>query len=201
MLRQRLHARTGPLAFVGRVLVLLLAGALVWYGLMVLLLALKVAPATVDELSGYRTAFDWLAGLGPEDVDGQVRAIGAAAGLVAFLVFGWCALQELPRPYLARSDLDLEAEERGELRVEPRAVERVAEVAAEQQPAVSDATGLYATDHMSANVSVNRARGVADTLRTVQRQARAALEEHDLPVLPVNVTLTGYDRRQKRELN
>lgn len=28
-----------------------------------------------------------------------------------------------------------------------------------------------------------------------------ALEQHELPILPVNVTLAGYDRRHRRELN
>ncbi|MBA3408537.1 MAG: hypothetical protein H0U06_10890, partial [Solirubrobacterales bacterium] len=70
MLRQRLRERTSPLMLVGRLVTLVFALALVWYGLMTVLLALKVSPSTVNTISGYRTAFDWLSGLTPSDVDG-----------------------------------------------------------------------------------------------------------------------------------
>ena len=128
MLRQRLREDTSPLMLVGRVVTLLFALALVWYGLMTVLLALKVSPSTVNDISGYRTAFDWLTGLKPADVDGgRTRAIVAGVGVLAFLVFGYLAFKQLPRPYRARRDLDLVADDHGEVIVEPRAVERLAE--------------------------------------------------------------------------
>jgi len=201
MLRQRLRDRTSPLVFMGRLITLVFALALIWYGLMTLLLALKVSPSTVDAISGYRTAFDWLAGLSPADVDGTVtRAIVAAAGAAAFLLFGYLALKQLPRPYLARHELELAADEHGEVTVEPRAIERLAEVAAARHPAVTDARGRYSTDDLSVELSVGRARDLATTLQDAQQRVVHALEQHELPAMPVNVTLTGYDRRNKREL-
>jgi len=130
MPRQRVRERTSPLIILGRLVTLLFALALIWYGLMTLLLALKVSPSTVNSISGYRTAFDWLSGLSPTKVDGAVtRGIVAGAGVLAFLVFGYLALKQLPRPYLARRTLDLTSDERGEVTVEPRAIERVAALA------------------------------------------------------------------------
>ena len=138
MPRQRLRERSSPLMFVGRLVTLVFALALVWYGLMTLLLALNVSPSTVNAISGYRTAFDWLSGLTPSDVDGAAtRAIIAGAGVAAFVVFGYLAFKQIPRPYLARRELELAADERGEVTVEPRAVERLAEVAA------ADSSGGY----------------------------------------------------------
>lgn len=201
MLRQRLRERTSPLVFMGHLVTLVFALALVWYGLMTLLLALKVSPSTVDAISGYRTAFDWLTGLSPADVDGTVtRAIVAAAGVASFLLFGYLALKQLPRPYLARHDLELAADEHGEVTVEPRAIERLAEVAAARHPAVTDARGRYSTEDLSVELSVGRARDLATTLQDAQQRVVHALEQHELPAMPVNVTLTGYDRRNKREL-
>lgn len=201
MLRQRLRERTSPLMFLGRLVTLVFALALVWYGLMTLLLALKVSPATIDTISGYRTAFDWLSGLAPADVDGAAtRAIVAAAGVAAFLLFGYLAITQLPRPYLARRDLELTADDRGEVTVEPRAVERLAEVAATAHPAVTGARGRYSSDDLSVDLTVRRARDLADTLHDAQRRVALALEQHELPAMPVNVTLTGYDRRHRREL-
>jgi hypothetical protein len=37
-------------------------------------------------------------------------------------------------------------------------------------------------------------------LRDTQRRAADAIERHELPALPINVTLSGYDRRHRREL-
>jgi hypothetical protein len=70
----------------------------------------------------------FLAGLQPDDISATARAITAAAGVLG--VFGYLALKQLPRPYLARQDLELQSDERGEVVVEPRAFERIAEAAA-----------------------------------------------------------------------
>jgi hypothetical protein len=184
------------------VLTFLLAAALIWYGLMTLLLALKVSPSTVNDISGYRTAFDWLAGLTPPDVDdATTRAIIAAAGIVAFLLFGYLAFKEIPRPHFTRHDLALVADDRGEIGVEPRAIERLAETAAQQDPAVTGASGRYGDHDLTVNITVRRARDLPVTLRNTQHRVTAALAQHGLPTLPVNVTLTGYDRRHRRELN
>lgn len=201
MPRQRLRDRGSALRFVGRLLVALLAGALIWYGLMAIMLAFGVSPSTVDLISGYRTAYDFLAGLGPQDVDdAATRGIIAGAGLLAFVVFGYLALQELPRPYLTRHDLPLAEEERGDSSIAPRAIEHLAEKAATRHDAVTAATGRYGTDELAVNVSVRRAGDAADVLTDVQGRVRQALEDHGLPAMPVEVTLSGFDRAQRREL-
>jgi hypothetical protein len=200
-MRQRVRTQGSPLRLVGRLLVLLLAGALIWYGLMTVLVAAKIVSAgTADELSGYRTAFEWLSAIQPTDISGGERALIGLAGLLAFLVFGWLALKELPRPYLARGELELGGDERGIVQVEPRAVERLAEIAAQRNPAVAGASGRFGGEDLAVNVTVRRAREVADTLRDVQARVRRALDEHGLPQMPVDVTLAGYDRKQRREL-
>jgi hypothetical protein len=202
MLRQRIRQRTNPLAFFGRLLTFVFAAALVWYGAMVVLGALKVSPATINSISGYRTAYNYLAGLTPDKVDGATtRAILAAAGVLAFLLFGYLAFKEIPRPRLTRHDLELVGDGRGELTVEPRAIERLAETAARQDPAITSVSGRYAQEDLTVSVTVRRARNLAPILRDAQHRVRDALKQHELPTLPVNVTLAGYDRRHRRELN
>ena len=201
MPRQRVRERPSFLALVGRLIPLVLALALIWYGAMLVLLAAKVAPSTVNRLSGYRTAYNYLSGLTPADVSGGgTRAILAGAGLAAFLVFGFLAFKQLPRPYLARRELSLTADRRGEVVVEPRAIERVAEVAAKAHPAISDARGRYSVDDLTVDVNVRRARDVAQTLQSAQGRIVEALEQHELPAMPVNITLIGYDSRSRREV-
>lgn len=202
MLRQRLRQRTSPLVFFGRLLTFLFALALIWYGAMVVLGALKVSPSTINSISGYRTAYNYLTGLTPHKVDGSTtRAIVAGAGVLAFLVFGYLAFKEIPRPHLTRRDLELTDDERGEVTVEPRAIERLAETAAQLDPSILSARGRYSQDDLTVNVTVRRARNLAGILHDTQQRVTDALQQHELPTLPVNVTLAGYDRRHRRELN
>ena len=201
MPRQRIRERPSVLMVVGRIVPLVLALGLVWYGLMLVLLAVKVSPSTVNAISGYRTAFNYLSGLTPDDVDGGVtRAIIAGSGIAAFVVFGYLAVKQLPRPYLARRELPLTVDEHGEVSVEPRAIERIAEVAAGRHSAVTTARGRYSVDDLAVEVSVRRARDLATTLHDAQQRVADALEDHELPAMAVNITLTGYDR-QRRELH
>jgi hypothetical protein len=202
MLRQRIRGRTSPLAFVGRLLTFLLAAALIWYGAMTVLGALKVSPSTINSISGYRTAFNYLAGLTPQKVEGATtRAILAGAGVLAFLLFGYLALKEIPRPHLVRRELELPGAAHGEVIVEPRAIERLAETAAQRDDAITGARGRYSQDDLTVSVTVRRARDLAGTLRDTQQRVTNALQQHELPTLPVNVTLAGYDRSHRRELN
>ncbi|HZG49497.1 MAG TPA: hypothetical protein VEY90_08255 [Thermoleophilaceae bacterium] len=202
MLRQRLRTRTSPLAFIQRLLEFALALALIWYGLILAGLALDViGRGSADTYSGYRTAYDFAADLLAGRASDSARLIAGIAGMVALVVLLTVALKRLPRPYLARQDLELEAGERGTVTVEPRAVERLAEGIALQHPAVSSASGRFETDDLAVLLEVRRARDLPDTLRSVQHSVRSGLERHGLPPVPVNVTLTSYDNSSKRELN
>jgi hypothetical protein len=55
-------------------------------------------------------------------------------------------------------------------------------------------------DDLAVDVSVRRARDLAATLHDAQQRVAHALEQHELPAMAVNITLTGYDR-QGRELH
>jgi len=200
--RQRISLRTPALAYVARIFAVVLALILVWYGLMLCLLAAKVSPTTVNSISAYRTVYDHAAKLGATDFTTSVRLIAGFAGLLAFVIFVFLALQELPRPHLTRAELDLTDDEgKGSLQVAPRAVERIAETAAAQQGDVSSASARLGDQELSVAITVRRATTVADTLRSVRQRIRDAMERHDLPVLAVNVTARGYDRKTRRELS
>jgi hypothetical protein len=202
MPRQRIKARTSPVAFVSRLLLIIFALALLWYGLMVVLLFAGVPAGTVDLISGYRTSYDFLSGLTPGSLDNTVILILAASGFAALLIFGFLAYKEVPRPYATRHRLDLVNDERGDVEVAPRAIERVAETAAFQNPAVSAAAGRYGESDLTVDVHVSRPRDVLETLRDVQQKVAEALGAHELPPVPVGVTLTGFDQpQQQREIS
>jgi len=201
MLRQRVHARSFPLARIASdAVVVIFALALVWGGAMLVLLAFKTSPGTVDRLSGYRTAYDYLANLGPEDISATSRLIAAIVGLIACLTFGYLAWRAVPRPYLARTDLRLADDERGTVEVNAHAIERAAEIAALDHPAVAAARARYATDDLTIDISARRADTLAETLHDVHERARDSLARHELPALPVNITLVRFERQNRREL-
>jgi len=200
MLRQRIRIRTSPRVYLARAVLILVSLGLAWYGLVLLALALKADPETVNDLSAYRSTYDYLAGLEPADITGQVRLIAGLAGLGAFLVFGFLVLKEIPRPYLARGELRLAEDERGVVDVNPRAIERVAEAAARENKTVGNAAARYGTEDLTLNVAVTHARDLPAALRDIRALAREQLERHGLPSVPVNVTVTGFERTTRREL-
>lgn len=201
MIRQRINLRTPVLAHLVRLLVVVLGVALVWYGLMLVLLAAKVAPHTVNAISGYRSLYDDAASVTPSDFTRAVRWIAGLAGLVVFVVFLYLALQEIPRPYLARGEVALAEVPTGTTVIKPRAIERVAELAAQRNTDVDSATGRLGDRELNLSVGVRRAATAADTLRDIRARVREELRRHELPELPVNVTLTRYDRKTRRELS
>lgn len=200
MLRQRVRIRTSPVALIGRAVLIVFSLALIWYGLMLLLLALKVSAHNVNQISGYRTAYNYLSDLTAADITSTTRLIAGLAGFAGFLGFGYLAWKSLPRPYLARTDLRLRDDERGVTKVAPRAIERAVEGAALDRDAVQHAAARYGDDEVTVNVSVTRARELAETLRAVRADAHDELGNHGLPEMPVNITLTSFERTQRREL-
>lgn len=197
MLRQRIRVERSTLVVLGQIVTVLISLALVWYGLVLGLMAIGVlAPDTANALTGYRSLFDELAALTEGDVDGIVRLFTGVGGLLAFLVLGWLALKQIPRPQLARGELLVAHDERGEVTLAPRAFERAAESAALEGDAVTGAAGRYGGDDVSVDITVDRALEVADTLRDVQRRVRLALSRHELPEVPVHVTVTRFDRER-----
>lgn len=201
MLRQRLRARSYPIArLAADAVVVLLALALLWGGAMLVLLALKNSPATIDGLSGYRTAYDYLTSLGPQDIGRSTRLIVAIAGLAGCVIFGYLAWRAVPRPYLARTDLRMTGDGGGSVEIKAHAIERAAEIAALDHPAVAAARARYATDDLTLHVSASDAEALGAMLEDVHQRVRDSLARHELPPLPVNITLVRLERQHRREL-
>jgi hypothetical protein len=201
MTRQRVSLRTPDPARLVALLTIVLAVTLVWYGLMVVLLAVKVSPHTVNSLSAYRSLYDDAADLKRSDFTTLRRLIAGFAGLIVFAVFLYLAFKAGPRPYLARGEITVDENQHGISTIAPRAIERVAEIAARASPDVTAARGRLDDEELTVSVDGRRASSAAQTLRDVHQRVRASLDAHELPSLPVNVTLTGYDRQTRRELS
>lgn len=201
MIRQRVSLRTPVLAYLVRALTLLLALILVWYGAMLVLLAAKVAPHTVNSLSAYRTIYRQAAGLRANDFTDSVRLIAGLGGLMLFVVFVYLALQELPRAHLARGEVHLSHTPAGELTVAPRAIERIAEIAAGTSSEVENVTARLGDSSLVVQMSVKRAASAPQALRDTRERVVKELRRHELPALSVDVTLTGFHPTTRRQLS
>lgn len=201
MLRQRVRTDRPVLSIAGDAVAILVLLAIAYYGIVLGLLAAgALDPELADDISGYRDGYETLATAAPDDVDGTVRLVVGLAGLAAFALFGFLAWTLVPRPRLARGELELRRDDSGEVTVEPRAIERAAEAAARGNGAVSDARARYGRDDVTLDISVRSGREIEDTLHDVQRRAGRALETHELPMVPVNVTVIKFDPDTQRRV-
>jgi hypothetical protein len=200
-MRQRIHVDGSSITnTVGRILVALLGAAIAWYGLMVMLLAFKVSPATVNDVSGYRTAFDYLSGLTPGDISSTDRLIVAGVALVLALIALFLLWRGLPRPHLARHDVTVAETDLGTTAIGPRAMERAVEAAALEHPAVVGARARLDDDGVALAITARNASELVKTLHEVEDRAFASLDRHQLELGRVDVTLAGYDSPKGREL-
>jgi hypothetical protein len=201
MLRQRIHVEGSTTATtVGRLLVALLGAAIAWYGLMLMMLAFKVSPGFVNDISGYRTAFDYLSGLTPADISSTDRVMVAAVALILGLIALLLLWRGFPRPHLARHEFKVTETDLGTTEIGPRAVERAVEVAALEQTAVVGARARLEDDGIALAVTARGAAELPKTLHEVEERAVASLERHQLELDRVDVTLAGYDSPNGREL-
>jgi hypothetical protein len=201
MRSRRLQLRTPLLVYATRGLTLLLAGVLIWYGAMVVLLAAKVAPHTVNSISAYRTIYDFLAKLRMSDFSLHRRLAGGFGGALAFLALIYLALQELPRPYVSRQEAVLVPGDQGSLTIGPRAIERLAEIAALMSSDVSSVSSRLGEETLSLSIGVCRAQDLGGTLSDVRRRVSQELARQEIPALAVNVTVTRFEPTTGRNLS
>jgi hypothetical protein len=201
MFRQRVRVEGSTTATtVGRSLVALLGAAIAYYGLMLMMLAFKVSPSFVNDISGYRTAFDYLSGLTPGDISGTDRLIVAGAALLLALVALFLLWRGLPRPHLARHEVKVTETDLGTTEIQPRAMERAVEAAALEHPAVVGARARLDDDGIALAITAGRAVDLVKTLHEVEDRAFASLGKHQLELEHVDVTLAGFDSPNGREL-
>lgn len=200
MPRQRLGLPGGVLTTLGQKLMVLVGLALVWGGAVVVLLAAGVAPADVQTYTGWRTVYDELAALGPASWDDTTAIVVAVVGVVLFLVLlrlGWA---QRITPHLARTDEVLRDDELGTVTVDPRAIERAAEIAAGRGAAVHAVRARLGEDELTVTIHARGADEIAETLRGAQQRVRAALQDTGTPEQSVRVVVTRFTAPSTRDL-
>ncbi len=194
MIRQRVHLRrVGVGEVILRVLVTALGLALMFYGAMALLAALKLAPSTINSISAYRTIEHALQSITAHNITGTDRIITAAAGVACLLIFAPLCWRALPRPYLARTPATLpDQPDPGTTEIAPRALERAVELAAQGDPRVQRARARSNADVVELDVELGDLDGeLLSPLSELQQRVRHRLGEQGLPPVRIDVTLTG----------
>ncbi len=201
MPRQRLRVGGSTAARgIGRLLVGALGIVIIWYGAMLALLALKVDAEFVNRLSGYRDAYDALAGITVSDISGRDRLVVGIASGVAGLIAGTLAWFAFPRPRLARTAVELHSTTLGATTVAARAIERIAESSAGAHRSVLGARARFDDGTIDLAIRARRARDLPATLREVRDETSQSIRRHGLTVERVDVTVISYDRQTRREL-
>lgn len=200
MPRQRLGLPSGIRTTLGQKLMLPVGLLLLWGGVVVVLLAAGLAPADVQSSTGYRTVYDELAAVGPASWDSTTATVVAVAGVVLFLLLlalGWA---QRITPHLARTDLVLADDDLGTVTVQPRAIERAAEVAAGRGAAVHAVRARLGEDELTITIHARGADELPDTLRGAHRRVTAALQDAGTPQKTVRVVVTRFTAPATRDL-
>jgi hypothetical protein len=185
--RRRVRVSRSGATRVGIVVCGLVALGVAWFAGCAVALALGADPDVIDRLTGYRDVVTWLAALQPPV--GAAQAIVIAGGLAAFLLLGWLALAQLPRPRLPRGTLVLEHAPLGTTTVEPRAIERAAEGALAEAGGFEAVAARWEDGTLVVSVTGSSPRRLASALQGAGPAVAGALERHGLPAAEVRVLL------------
>lgn len=200
MPRQRLGLTHTWRTTLGQKLMVVPALALVYGGAVVLALGAGVSPADVDSVTAYRTVQDRLGALDPANWSQGVSigvAVAGILGLLLLLALGWA--QRLI-PHVTRAELVLREEDDGRTTVSPRAIERIAEIAA-RGPGVKAAKATLGDDDLAIALHANRGDLIPELLPGARTRAHAALRQAGLPdTSALRVAVTRFTAASKKDL-
>lgn len=180
-----------------RIVMLIIALLLVIVPVLLLLIGFGVISASqANAFTGYRAALDGLDSLAGFSFDAGARAAAALVGAVLLLVAGFLLFRELS-PLLGREvrrRAIIEETPGQEVAITSSAVRQLAEGAAREAGAADPSCSL-ATEKgrydVECDIKVPGGRGFAETASNAQGNIRRALEEQQVPVKDVEVTVRG----------
>lgn len=197
-MRQRIHVGGGRLVLAGKLVTALVALGVLYAGAVVLALALGAGPADVASVTGYRDAYDALAELDAGGLTAGERVGIGVGGLLLAAVLLRMAWAQVPRPELARTDLELTRDALGTVTVGPRAVERAAETAAAACATVLGARARLDGDELVVALRVRDPAALATSLTDAGTRVREAVEVHGLGPLGVRVVAARLDASARK---
>jgi hypothetical protein len=174
---------------------LIIALLLVAVPVLLLLVGFGVIPTReIDEYTGYRNVLDTLAGLSVSDITPRARVVAGLIGVLVALVALLLLLRELAFGRPAAREAFLDDTPGRETAITAQAVRRLAEGAAREVGAASPTCYLTSEDrsyHVSCDILVSRRHNFVELATRTQENIRRVLEEQQVPVKDVEVTVQG----------
>jgi hypothetical protein len=178
-----------------RLVMLIIALLLVAVPVLLLLVGFGVIPAReIDEYTGYRNALDTLDGLSVSDITPRARVVAGLIGILVALVALLLLLRELAFRRPVVREIFVDDTPGRETAITAQAVRRLAEGAAREVGADSPTCYLASEDrsyHVSCDILVPRPHNFAELATHAQENIRRVLEEQQVSVKDVEVTVQG----------
>jgi predicted house-cleaning NTP pyrophosphatase (Maf/HAM1 superfamily) len=178
-----------------RLIMLIIALLLIAVPVLLLLVGFGVLSADqINAYTNYRSALDALGGLSVSDFSIGVRVITGIVGVLVALVALLLLLRELTfGRSVARRTL-IEDEPGRETAITAKAVRRLAEAAAQEVGAASPTCYLASEKRnyeISCDIQVPKEQNFTELASRVRENIRRALEEQQVPVKDVEITVQG----------
>lgn len=201
--RKRTALPSGIATAAGQKLMLLVAVGLVYAGAVALALAAGVHGDDLERISGAGWLHDRLAELDPSTWSRGATATVAALGVllaVLLLRLAW-AQRLVPQRTRTAFELSATAPAAGRTTVQPRAIERAAEVAAAGDPGVRAAKATLGDGDLTVHLHARDAARLPEILRDAERRTRAALHAAGVgDDVGLRLTITRFSAPSRTEL-
>ena len=185
-----------------RLIMLIVALLLIAVPVLLFLIGFRILPAEqVNAYLPYRGALDALDTLVAFSFDAGARTLTAITGILVALVALFLLLREIPLgKRVARKTLIQEAPGR-EISITAGAVRQLAEAAAREAGADSPSCSLASDKNrrydVACNIQVPRSQNFTELAARVRDNIQRMLEEQQVPVKDVEVTVQGTASRQE----
>lgn len=184
-----------------RLVMLIIALLLIAVPVLLLLVSFGVLLADqVAAVTGYRVALDALDTLSAFSFDPGARFITGLVGILVALVAGYLAFKEIPLGRQIDRKAYIKETPGQEIAITAQAVRRLAEGAAQEVGAAAPKCYLASEKRrydVSCNIRVPRSEDFADLAARTQGNIRRVLEEQQVPVNDVEVTVQGTTTSQQ----
>lgn len=199
--RKRTGLPSGFATTLGQKLMFVIALGLIYGGAVALALAAGVTGGDLDRVTGAAWLQDELASIDLAAWS-QATTIGVGVGgVVLAAVFVRLAWAQRLVPQRTRLSHELETDGAGRTTVQPRAIERAAELASTEDPGVRAAKATLSADEITVHLHVRDAARLPDLLRAAKSRTQAALEAAGLADdVAVRLTVTRYSTPSRTEL-
>lgn len=199
--RKRTGLPSGFATTLGQKLMFVIALGLIYGGVVALALAAGVSGRDLEQFTGAGWLQDELASIDLASWSQSTTIAVAIGGVVLAALCVRLAWAQRLVPQRTRLAHELETDGVGRTTVQPRAIERAAELASTEDPGVRAAKATLTADEITVHLHVRDAERLPDLLRAAKSRTTAALSAAGMADdVDVRLTVTRYSTPSRTEL-